>query len=65
MALGNIQCKSKFTVAEGELRVSLAAAGEFWYPIGTLLWSRWDYSWFQNLLAVVPHKSHAYIINIS
>ena len=54
MAVGDIQGKSRFTVAEGESRHSTGQKVECWYPIRIVLEGRWDISWFINLQGVVP-----------
>ena len=48
VAVGNIQAKSRFTVAEGESRNSTVAEG------GIVLKGRWDISWFKNPQGVMP-----------
>ena len=47
VAVGNIQGKSRFTVAEGESRNSTVTV-KCWYQIRVVLKGRWDISWFKN-----------------
>ena len=63
MAVGSIQGKSGFRVAEGELRNSTVAE-VYWYPIRKVVKGRWDISWFKNPQGVgpLPNQSNLFLI---
>ena len=54
MAVGSIQGKSRFTVAEGESRNSTVAEGRMLVSNKNSVKSWWDISWFKNPQGVVP-----------
>ena len=54
VAVGNLQGKSRFTVAEGNWGIPQWQKMECWYPIRVVLKDRWDIIWFKNPQGVVP-----------
>ena len=54
VAVGSIQGKSRFTVAEGESRNPQWQQMECWYSTRIVLKVRWDFSWFKNPQRVMP-----------
>ena len=54
VAVGNIQGKTRFTLAEGESRNSTVAEDRMLVSNKNSVKSRWDISWFKNPQGVIP-----------